>query len=296
MTMHYYFDESGDWSGNERRRLVLGGLIIRHSHAIAKLDTEFKLLKAEHNLTYLHANEMSASALEDCYMTILETLKSSSAAMIRVFPPSVVISASKKNTDDVYIELAAELISTLILGDIAPIVNYDMKFHYAYPENIVANTQARKPHHYQRVIDTHKLREERYQAELNRILNKINALKSRVQHRVQWFMEELANNGQQAVSDYLWSELILQVQGKEKTREIFRKTILDNLKNANQYNIVSQKSESLQINYYSKDQGNAGIEMIDILCNLVYRYGIDPPVDISNTVRRIYDTISVEEY
>jgi len=109
-------------------------------------------------------------------------------------------------------------------------------------------------------------------------------------------MEELANNGQQAVSDYLWSELILQVQGKEKTREIFRKTILDNLKNANQYNIVSQKSESLQINYYSKDQGNAGIEMIDILCNLVYRYGVDPPVDISNTVRRIYDTISVEEY
>ncbi|MDY0152595.1 MAG: DUF3800 domain-containing protein [Candidatus Cloacimonas sp.] len=293
--MHYYFDESGDWSGNERRRLVLGGLIIRHTHAIANLDAEFKLLKAEHNLTYLHANEMSASALDDCYSTINETLKSSSAAMIRVFSPRVVARASRKTADDVYIELAAELISTLIMGDIAPIVNYDMKFHYAYPENIVVNTQAKKPHHYIRVVDAHVLREDKYQSELNRIVNKINSLNGHTRQRLQWFLEHLSSSGPQAVSEYLWSELVLQVQGKEKTREIFRKTILDNLKSYNEYNTAQQKPESLQINYYSKDQGNAGIEMIDILCNLVYRYGVTPPDEVSNNVRRIYDTILVEE-
>lgn len=294
--MHYFFDESGDWYGNERWRLVLGGLLLKQKHALASLDAELRLLKAEHKLYYLHANEMSRAALEDCYSIIKKTLTTSGTAMLRIFSPKIVVNSSRKNADDIYIELAADLISMMIMGDPKPQIHYDMKFHYAYPENIIENTTMEKPHHFQRLIKSHALRTDKYEKELQRIVNKLDKQPRYVKHRIQWFQDLLVSKGHKAVSAYLWSELVLQVQGKESMREIFRKTILDNLKVYSEDNKYPQVADSMTIEYLSKDQGNAGIEVIDILCNLVYKNGVCPPEDVSSTIKDIYSLIHVEEF
>lgn len=293
--MQYYFDESGDWSRSEHRRLVLGGLCLKTPNAYRELETNFDILKARYRLNYLHATEMSDEAREDCYRIILQCLKTNGKAMIRIYPPAILHRATQKRKEDIYSELAAELVGTLILGDAKPSVNYDMKFHYAYPKNIILNISVPKPYHYQRIIKAHELKEDQYKGEYERVAERIQALQGTNNSRILQFVQELGNGSRQAVSDYLWSELILQIQGKETAREIFRQNILNYLKSASQYGAPHLDPSALSIQYFAKNQNNAGIEAIDILCNLIYHKGKNPKDLNSNTLIDLYKLMLIEE-
>jgi len=293
--MNYFFDESGDWYGRERNRLVLGGLLIHNTHTINSLEAELNLLKSEYNLQYFHANEMPQAALNSCYNIILSTLMSSAKAILRIYPKDTVFRRSRKSSDDIYIELASDLISTMIMGDSKPNINYDMKFHYAFPANIIANIKQKKPYHYKRIMDAMKLNIDMLPKEKKRIETRISTIKGKNLEQSSWFVQELIENETKAVTDFLWSELTLQIQGKETIREIFRAKILDSLNQCYQLYNLGINQTALKIDYFAKDQGNVGIEIIDLLCNLVYKNGAKAKYNAPSIVKQIYEMIDVEE-
>jgi hypothetical protein len=293
--MDYFFDESGDWYGRERNRLVLGGLLIHNTHTINSLEAELNLLKSEFNLQYFHANEMPQVALLSCYNIILNSLISSAKAMLRIYPKDTVFKRSRKNSDEIYIELASDLISTMIMGDSSPNINYDMKFHYAFPANIIANINSKKPYHYRRIMEAMILNENKLPEEKKRIEVRLANIKGKSMESCSWFVEKLQENETRAVSDYLWSELALQIQGKETIREIFRAKILDSLDQYYQLSNQQLNQTYLKIQYFSKEQGNVGIEIIDLLCNLIYKNGVVARKGAPSVVKQIYEAIDIEE-
>lgn len=293
--MNYFFDESGNWSGYERRRLVLGGLIIPDNNILNRLSAELSLLRSEHNLSYLHAAEMSNVAKEDTYQIICNCLEKGAKAYLRTYSPRILFRSTRMSFEEVYIDLASSLVSQLILGDKHASVSYDMKFHYAYPLNIINEIKIKKPYHYERIQSSLALKPHKLDQNKNRILFKLGTIKNKPVEDFQWYLELLASNPEKAIVDYLWSELVLQVQGKEQARELFRAQILSNLKRMLEQLYLDVELPELRIAYMAKENKNAGIEMIDFLNNLVYINGTRPNAKASTSVRKIYSLIRVEE-
>jgi len=293
--MHYFFDESGNWSGYEKNRLVLGGLIVPNVDLLNRLFAEFSLLRASHGLSYLHAAEMSDAAREDTYHIIAGCLAKGARAILRIYPRRTLFRSTRMTFEEVYMDLAASLVSLLIMGDDEPSIFYDMKFHYAYPLNIIDEIRDNKPYYYHRIMAALTLKEEELARNKARILAKIGKIKHGPTNNLDWYMAELAQNEKKAVTDYLWSELVLQVQGKEQARELFRAQILSNLKSMTSQLKTLDSHPVLKIDYLAKDNENAGIEMIDILNNLVYHYGSTPHPAASSTVKKIYSLMTVQE-
>ena len=293
--MNYFFDESGKWSDEERFRLVLGGLVIPNNTALTRLSGEFSLLRATHDLDYLHAAEMTSQAKEDTYQIIVDCLEKGATAFLRIYPPEILRRSTRMSFEEVYMELAAELVSLLILGDDKPSVSYDMKFHYAYPLNIIEGIWNRKPYHYQNIMSSLMLRADRKTGQKQRILDKLAKIKKSSSAYLNQFKAELNLNDTQAITDYLWSELILQVQGKDQARELFRAQILNNLKSMNSQLKTGGSVPEFRISYLAKENKNAGIEVIDFLNNLVYIHGLKPDSKASSVVKKIYSLMTVQE-
>lgn len=293
--MRYFFDESGKWSDEEKFRLVLGGLVLPNDALLNRLSGEFSLLRAAHNLNYLHAAEMSVEAKEDTYQIIVSCLEKGAKAFLRIYPPQILRKSTRMSFEEIYIELAADLVSLMILGDEMPRVSYDMKFHYAYPLNIIDNIGSNKPYHYQRLISSLALKEDKKEGLKQRIMNRLETIKKGSSPCLNQFKAELNNNDSKAITDYLWSELILQVQGKEQAREVFRAQIISNLKNKINQLKLGSSVPIVRIEYLAKDNHNSGIEAIDFLNNLVYINGLTLRPNVSSAVRKIYSLITVQE-
>jgi len=293
--MHYFFDESGNWSGYEKKRLVLGGLIVPNIDLLNRLFAEFSLLRSTHGLSYLHAAEMSDAAREEIYHIIVGCLAKGARAILRIYPCRTLFRSTRMTFEEVYMDLAASLVGLLIMGDDEPSIFYDMKFHYAYPLKIIDAIRYNKPYYYHRIMAALTLKEDELARNKARIIAKIDTIKHGSTINLDWYMAELANNEKKAVTDYLWSELVLQVQGKEQARELFRAQILSNLKSMTSQLKTLDSHPVLKIDYLAKDNENAGIEMIDFLNNLVYRYGSTPHSAASSTVKKIYSLMTVQE-
>lgn len=292
--MYYFFDESGNWKGRSDYRLVLGGLIIHEKSRLERLKTELNLLLADHKLEYLHANEMSQSALHDCYQIIAKLLENDGNSMLRVYSPNIIRSKSTSSKDAIYMDLAANLVSTLIMGDKKPRINYDMQFHYAYPENVFKSLKYAKPSYYKKMINYFELTKEGYDNEVTKIIEEYNKLRLKVRNELADIGKAIEEKPIKVVSEYLWSELILQIQGKENTREIFKHKITDKLQTLSNSFENLEMPEKISVKYFSKNLRNPGIEVIDIICNLVYKHGAEPGKDCPSIVKKIYDNISVE--
>jgi hypothetical protein len=295
--MKYYFDESGDWHGNEKKILVLGGVIFKTSQAKQKIENLLGLFKAEHKLRTLHAAEMNQSAKNECYSIIDDILNSDANAIFHLYKPSILRSKTTKTYDELYSELAANLVSILILGDKNPKIYYDMKFHYAYPENIFEETKKNKDKHLYHMMSAFDLTDVALEKEKGRILKQISQLKKYRQERMQDFFEEINKDAKKAISAYLWSELWLRVSSNEIARERFRADIRRSLKESIIYSGDSSESiPEFSLSFQYKEQGNIGIEVVDLLCNLVYNYGKSLSDNVPSVIKSIYRKIQIEEY
>jgi len=238
---------------------------------------------------------MSNVAKEDTYQIICNCLEKGAKAYLRTYSPRILFRSTRMSFEEVYIDLASSLVSQLILGDKHASVSYDMKFHYAYPLNIINEIKIKKPYHYERIQSSLALKPHKLDQNKNRILFKLGTIKNKPVEDFQWYLELLASNPEKAIVDYLWSELVLQVQGKEQARELFRAQILSNLKRMLEQLYLDVELPELRIAYMAKENKNAGIEMIDFLNNLVYINGTRPNAKASTSVRKIYSLIRVEE-
>ncbi|HHV36654.1 MAG TPA: DUF3800 domain-containing protein [Candidatus Cloacimonetes bacterium] len=292
--MQYFFDESGNWKGRERKRLVLGGLQFMEANTRQRLSTEFKILKTKHNLSYLHANEMNPSAKEECYQIIAKYLERDAQALIHIYSPKILRENTRSSYDMIYMEKAAEIVSMMIFGDSKPKIYFDMSFHSAYPNNVISNLRKKKPRHFKRVINTHTLLKKQEASQLEYIQKRLKKVKKN-NSVLPKFLEVLESNPKQAISAYLFSELILQVESKDRDRELFRAAIINNLKNYNESLASSAIIPEIEVNFVSKEQNNAGVEMIDIINNLVYHNGLRPHHNSSEATIKIYQNLKINE-
>ena len=292
--MYYFFDESGDWNKLNSPRLVLSGLLVPEEKSLAHLKAQMDEIKSDHEIDYLHAMESDELVLEHCYEVIRKALEGRHAkAYVRLFDGKSLSRTSHKTVDEVYMDLASDLVSTMIMGDANPDIAYDVQFYYSYPKNVIRNIKNKKPKHFDRVMRAHVLKPESCQEETERIMQKFTGMNEHLKESLAWFEQDMQAQPHETVSDYLWTELWLKVKGDDAARELFRHSILQKL-DAHQSRYSLSVPRDLRITYYSKDDSNVGIELIDILCNLVHKKGQQAPTGSSNAVKTIYNKISLE--
>ena len=153
-----------------------------------------------------------------------------------------------------------------------------MQFHYAYPENVFKSLKYAKPSYYKKMINYFELTKEGYDNEVTKIIEEYNKLRLKVRNELADIGKAIEEKPIKVVSEYLWSELILQIQGKENTREIFKHKITDKLQTLSNSFENLEMPEKISVKYFQKSRGSWH-EVIDIICNLVYKHGAEPGKD-----------------
>ena len=320
--MNYFFDESGNWSraSVECRKLILGGLFIKDKNTERVLDREFKLLQAENDIKTLHAMDLSPANKEACYRIIANNLSDKDAILIRTYAPETAVSKNAKQAEDVYSDLAADLVNTISFGDDDLNIFYDMKFHYSYPSNVIMQIKGKKPWYYRDMKNKFTLKDEAFFATRSKIERKTGSnlgKGSKWQKEViaNFFekvtekkitlnsfdkkaiekLEEEKNKTKDQIENYLWSELWLKIEGEEIAKEKFRDSIFKNNKEQCKAFEMDDINPRLKLYFADKKDENPGVQVIDFICNLVYRYGTTPPTNCSDAINTIYKNIIIEE-
>jgi len=290
--MKYYFDESGNWQEiqNENRNLVIGGVLIKDENHHIELSEEFKWFMAENRLKYIHMNELEEFQREELLKIILKYLKDDKIkSLLYVTNPRYLYSKTTLSADEIYIELATELISNIAFGDESIEIEYDMKFHYAYPENILEEIDLKKKDEFTQMSKNFVLNLKNIEKIQNRI--KTNLLRDRVLN-VEQYLVKLSDK--KFLFRYLWEEFRLKVQKGALLREAFLEKSKTKLETKyKKFGI--DKDVKIKIDYRGKHMQSAGVGVIDVLTNIVRYNGSTPKNHISQTTKDIYNYISVKE-
>ena len=320
--MNYFFDESGNWSGAlfEHKKLVLGGLLIANKNTERALDREFKIFQSENNLDLLHAMDLSRKDREACYRIIANNLSDNDSIIIRTYSPEIAFSKNSKQSEEIYSDLAADLVNTISFGDKDLNIFYDMKFYYAYPLNVIAKMDKEKPRYYEKMMKNFILKDEAFfstrkkiEDKLFRNLKKGSERQKQVIHKFLMNVKEREiklnsfdkkainklekekNRTKKQIENYLWSELWLKIEGEEVAREKFRDAILKNNKSQCKELGIDALNPNLILYFANKQEENPGVQVIDFICNLVYKFGSTPPENSSEAIQTIYNKIIIED-
>jgi len=304
--MNYYFDESGNWSApwREENILVIGGIVIKNIDSLRQIERDIKHFQVTNNISIVHANEFDNTLREKFYRIIIKSINENDISiLVRLFLPGLINRQTRKKADDVYLENSADLISSITFGDSMIDIEYDMKFHYAYPKNILRSINNNRPAYYRYMMGNYNLIDRAFDTQKERISKIIaNALSRGKNIILENFLDRITqydskdeNEIRKKISDYLWTELWLKIEGMERMREKFRDRILLNTEKTQKQLGLKERHPRLRLNFSSKQEQSAGVHLIDFICNLVYRYGTKPPESASSTVKEIYSKISVEK-
>ena len=252
-------DESGNWQDmlEEKQNFVLTGMVIKDN------DTFFELQKEE-KLKNVHMTELNQEEKQEVLKIINRYLDNDKIKVLSYkIDPKVLVSETIKKPDEIYMELASELLSEIGFGDENIDVEYDMKFHYSYVNNIIDFLENRI------AFDT-----EFYQMKSNCNLNKnkINSNKNRIEKvlrkaNLNEYLPKL--NNEKFLYDYIWVEFYLKVRENGVIRERFKEKIRTLM--TKRYKLLGVKKEiNLEIKYKSKQVQSNGIGMVDILSNVVF--------------------------
>ena len=301
--MNYYFDESGNWQepSKEKNKFVLGGLVLKNEAFINTIEQEIKLFKSKNSLSQIHANEMSLELKEKLYQIIYEHIKCDDASvLVYYFKPESLFNQTKKNPDELYIDKASTLISNMTFGDTQLNIEYDMKFYYAYPENIIEHLKEQKRVEYNEMENSFVLSDGIYEkkrknieeliskslskrknAELQKYYNLVCAIKSDAQKK---FVER-----------YLWTDFRLKLDKTYLIKEKFKDKINDKSNQKSMELGLPYENITSKIKYQHKQYQSAGVQIIDVISNLVWRYGEHAPKNSSSAIKGIYENITIED-
>jgi len=293
--MEYYFDESGNWQqpGAERHRLVMGGVLFRDRRTVHRLEEELRLFMAEERLDRLHATDLTAAQKASCYEMLVNHLVADTRVLVHHYSPDVLESSSRRKVDEIYLDKAAGLVKVMALGDPEVRIHYDLKFHYAWPANVLRQMD-RLPWYLKKARDRFQLKPGAVADERDRIRKKVDALPAYERSRARGFLDRLnvriqcdsldpfdselesrlneAKSGvAQALNDYFWSELWQHFRGQELMRERFRDRILAELQATESLLGMDASLPRLTIRFWGKQELNAGIFAADLACNLAWR-------------------------
>lgn len=301
--MNYYFDESGNWQEPfaEKNRLVIAGLLIKENSVAKELEQTLKLFKVRNNLQQIHATEMNNELREELYKIIYDFVKLDDiSVLIHYFNPRLLFGQTMKNSDELYIEIASSLISDMTLGDNDVNIEYDMKFHYAFPQNIIDSFKETKRAEYGSMEKAFVLAESEYQKLKEQITTNISRVLAKnkngaLQNYYNLLCGEKNDHQTEFISTYLWTEFRLKIEKSTFIKERFKDKIKDNTKQkCKDFHLSYQYSEP-KIKYQYKHYQSAGVQVIDVISNLVWRYANKPALESSTAIQGIYKHITIKD-
>lgn len=301
--MNYYFDESGNWQelNNERNKLVIAGLLIKNKTTLIEIEQELKLFKVRNNLDIIHANEMNNNIKEELYKIISEFLEKEEVNVLaHYFSPKILRNQTIKSADDLYVEIASNLISDITFGDNDIKIEYDMKFHYAYPQNIVENFNKTDKSEYTNMKNNFVIKNEVIKQNKEKIRNNISRIiNKRKDATLQKYFDLLSSEDNDAqvdfISQYLWSEFELKIDKTNYIKDKFKDKIEDISKSKCKNYSIPYEPLNLKIKYQHKHYQSAGVQIIDVLCNLIWKFGNDLPSNTSSAIQSIYSNITIKD-
>lgn len=300
--MNYYFDESGNWQEplNEKRRLVLGGLLIKDNYIYNELKRDMTIFKNRMRIDQIHANEMNKNQKEELYQLIYKYISlNESQVLVYHFQSYILYSQTNKSSDELYIELASRLISDISFGDNSIDIEYDMKFHYAYPLKIINSLKSNKRVEYSNIEKNFILSPDGYKKEIKRVSSNISRVLSKrknneLQRLYDLLSSQKSDRQMKELTQYIWSEFRLKIEQTNKTREKFRDQIEANTRAKCRSYSIPYSTSRMKIKYQHKHYQSVGVQLIDVICNLVWHYG-NNPTNTSSAVEGIYNNITIKD-
>jgi len=291
--MWYFFDESGNWQDKEEKNLVIGAVVVKNLDDLREIDEKVDSFKLERGLRKIHANEMNEFDRESFLTLILELLKEDRLKVfLYIINPDILLT-TQKEADEIYSDLASDLLSEVAFGDLDIRVEYDMKFYYAYPVKILENLENRVSSEiFSMMKKNFYLDENAFKKQRNRIKKNIIKYKNYIVD----FNEVLYSLGNRRfVFNYLWEEFRLKIEEGLVIREKFKEKSITKIKKVfDDFNLDS-KNLNIQIEYKGKHDQSAGVQIIDFLTNIVRYHGTNPKYFKPLVVRDIYKFIQIKE-
>jgi len=301
--MNYYFDESGNWQEpfKEKNKFVLGGLVIKSKTFVNDIEQDIKIFKSQNRLSQIHANEMSLELKEKLYQMIYEYLKCDDASvLVYYFKPEALFNQTKKNPDELYIDKASTLISNITFGDSKLHIEYDMKFYYSYPTNVIEHLKEQKRVEYSEMEKSFTLSDRIYEKKRRKIEDLISrGLSKNKNEKLQQYYNLICGkkNEQQKkfIEKYLWTDFHLKLDKTYIIKEKFKDKIDDKSNKKSAELGLPYENIVPNIKYKHKQYQSAGVQIIDVITNLVWRYGEYAPQNSSSAMRGIYQNITIED-
>jgi len=301
--MNYYFDESGNWQEpfKEKNKFVLGGLVIKSKTFVNDIEQDIKIFKSQNRLSQIHANEMSLDLKEKLYQMIYEYLKCDDASvLVYYFKPEALFNQTKKNPDELYIDKASTLISNITFGDSQLTIDYDMKFYYSYPANIIEHLKEQKRVEYSEMERSFTLSNNIYEKNRKRIEELMSrSLSKNKNEKLQKYYDLICgkrdDKQKKFIEKYLWTDFRLKLDKTYLIKEKFKDKINDKSNQKSMELGLSYEDITSKIKYQHKQYQSAGVQIIDVISNLVWRYGAHAPKNSSSAIKGIYENITIED-
>jgi len=280
-------DESGNWQEllEEKKSLVLTGMVVEDNDIFFELQKEFNQFIQKHKLKFIHMNELDNTKKEELLRLVDKYVENPKIRVLAYrINPKIFISETIKKPDEIYMEIASELLSELAFCDENIDVEYDMKFNYSFVKNVISFLESNK-------IFDEEFRLMKSNCFLNNI--RINSNKNRItnmlrQNNLQDYIPKL--NDKKFLYDYLWAEFYLKVRENGVIRERFKEKIRTLI--LNRYKLLGIKQDlEIEIKYKAKQQQSNGIAIVDILSNVVFHnYTKDP------LIKDILSKLTIKEF
>lgn len=295
--MDYFFDESGNWQeiDNEKKRLVIAGMVIKDEVVTKDLEQDLKLFKIRNKLFQIHASEIKDSLLkEELYQIIYEYIKLDEVLILAyIINPKILFSQTMKDPDEIYIDIASDLIGSMTFGDKKIDIEYDMKFHYAYPQNIIENIKIEKKFdEYMQMSRNFFLKDHFFRKHKERISKNILRNRNRIDN-INEVVKKIDDI--KFVNKYLWEEFRLKTEKTALAKEKFKDKIQNYVKQQCKIFGLLAYDMELDIQYKGKHNQSAGVQVIDVVNNLLWRNGTNPNNNSSSAVKGIYKNITIKE-
>jgi len=271
--MFYFVDESGNWQEieEETNKLVIAGLLCKNEKAFNELDEDVKFFKIRNGFHgNFHAADIKDNLLlDEFYMIIEKYIKSDDFRVLAyVIDPKKFYSQTQKDSDELYLDTSAELIKELSFGDENIEIEYDMKFHYAYPQNVLENLHiVNEWNSYSQMAKNFNLRYRAFEKNKERIKTGILRNSHRIEN-YQTYIDRLDDIN--FVKDYLWVEFRLKMEKALIIRERFKERI-NSLLQKEYADFGLNIDYRLDIKYNQKREQSVGVEVIDVINNLIWR-------------------------
>lgn len=301
--MHYFFDESGNWQYplKEKNRLLIGGLLVKNQAVRKDMGEELRIFKVRNGQNEIHAADIKDESLrEELYRIIDRYLQLEEVeALVHILKPRKLLSSTVKDADELYIDIASKLISDISFGDDKLDIEYDMKFHYAYPQNIIENFKSNRAMEFVNMEKNFTLSPDGYLKEKKRVLKNISRSLGKSNYKLQEVYDIISNDQDskhlEVLHKYIWTEFRLKIEKSSFLKDKFKDKIEEHAKQkCKEYALPYEPTKS-KIRYKHKHYQTAGVQVVDVICNLVWRNGHKPPNIASNTIKSLYDNIVIKD-